>query len=111
KQLHYKKLRKFVVEYLGDAVAYQPVEELKQNYDKVHQRVGKSLRRLSETAGGHAPLCVISHSVGAVIVSKYFYDLQMKLAQIAYVDVTLPLLARDDALSLSNTMRTTLLSW
>lgn len=111
KKLHYQHLREFVIEYLGDAVAYQPVEELKQNYDKVHQRVGKELHTLSEKAGKQAPLCVLSHSLGAVIASNYFYDLQMKLEDTTCVIDSLSPLERGDTLTLFYTMGTTLPIW
>ncbi|HEX7065210.1 MAG TPA: chemotaxis protein [Bacillales bacterium] len=75
-EMDYTALRLFVINYLADAIAYQPTIERHHNYDNVHQVFAKSLRFLSETAGEAAPLCVISHSLGSVIASNYFYDLQ-----------------------------------
>ncbi|HAM80146.1 chemotaxis protein [Ornithinibacillus bavariensis] len=78
RDLDYARLRKFVIEFLADAVAYQPTKQGGQNYDKVHALVAKSIQQLRERAGKKAPLCVISHSLGTVIASNYFYDLQYK---------------------------------
>ncbi|WP_042146888.1 hypothetical protein [Paucisalibacillus sp. EB02] len=78
RDLDFDRLRRFVLEFLADAVAYQPTRLGNQNYDKVHSLVAKSIQRLREKAGEEAPLCVISHSLGTIIASNYFYDLQYK---------------------------------
>lgn len=78
RKLRYSRLRRFVLEFLADAVAYQPTKIENQNYDKVHALLAKSMQRLREKAGEKAPLCVISHSLGTIIASNYFYDLQYK---------------------------------
>lgn len=69
-------LREFMVDFAADAVAYQPIPGKREAYDKVHAVFADSLRRLSQQAGPCAPLCVISHSLGSVIASNFFYDLQ-----------------------------------
>lgn len=74
--LNYHRLRQFVINFLGDAVAYQPTVIGNQNYDKVHSLVAKSIKNLREKVGPNAPLCVISHSLGTVVAGNYFYDLQ-----------------------------------
>ncbi|WP_449355436.1 chemotaxis protein [Virgibacillus natechei] len=74
--LNYNRLRRFVIEFLADAVAYQPTALGNQNYDKVHSLVAASIQKLRDKAGSHAPLCVISHSLGSIVASNYFYDLQ-----------------------------------
>lgn len=76
--MEYTRLRLFVINYLADAIAYQPTIERHQNYDNVHKVVAESLCYLSENAGKTTPLCVIAHSLGSVIVSNYFYDLQYR---------------------------------
>lgn len=76
--LDFSRLRRFVIEFLADAIAYQPTALGKQNYDKVHSLVAASMNKLREKAGTHAPLCIISHSLGSIIASNYFYDLQFK---------------------------------
>ncbi|TQS74917.1 chemotaxis protein [Ornithinibacillus gellani] len=80
--LNFHRLRRFVVEFLADAVAYQPTIQGDQNYHQVHGLVAKSVNLLKEKAGEHAPLCVISHSLGSVVASNYFYDLQYNHEQL-----------------------------
>ncbi|KAB2336378.1 chemotaxis protein [Cytobacillus depressus] len=110
-KLNFQELRKFIVTYLGDAIAYQPVETAKQNYERVHEKIGEALYLLSNQAGDQAPLCVISHSLGSVIASNYFYDLQFKQNDIAcIVDKSSPL-EKGDTLTLFYTMGTTLPLW
>ncbi|MGG4033142.1 chemotaxis protein [Paenibacillus cisolokensis] len=75
-QLRYQWLRHFVIHYLADAVAYQPLGTNDQTYQAIHETISAALHRLSEVAGANAPLCVVSYSLGAVIASNYFYDLQ-----------------------------------
>jgi hypothetical protein len=76
--LDFKGLRKFTIQYVGDVIAYQQVETSRQNYERVHELIGKHLNIISNKAGKDVPLCVISHSLGSVIASNYFYDLQAK---------------------------------
>ncbi len=71
-------MRRFAVEFLADAVAYQPASVADHNYDKVHALLAQCLSSLQAKAGSYAPLCVISHSLGSVVASNYFYDLQVK---------------------------------
>src|SRR5699024_5352203 len=72
------RLRQFVVEFLGDAIAYQPTSFGGQNYDRIHATLAETLLRLKGKAGRSAPLCVISHSLGSVVAGNYFLDLQEK---------------------------------
>jgi hypothetical protein len=80
--LRYPRLRRFVVAALGDAVAYQPVapEDLASGeldvYARVHERLARDLERLARRAGARAPLTVVAHSLGTVIVSNYLWDCQ-----------------------------------
>ncbi|MDN4072304.1 chemotaxis protein [Fictibacillus terranigra] len=78
--LNYAPLRKFVIRFFGDAIAYQPapaaLPHLNPNYERVHETVAKALHTLRNKAGDQTPLSVVSHSLGTVIASNYFYDLQ-----------------------------------
>lgn len=76
--LDYLHLRRFVVEFLADAVAYQPTKQGYQNYDRVNALLAESIENLKKKAGRYAPLCIISHSLGSVVAGNYFYDLQFK---------------------------------
>lgn len=77
-KMDFTRLRLFVINYLADAIAYQPTIDRHQNYDKVHRIFADSLLELSKRAGHDAPLSIIAHSLGSVIVSNYFYDLQFE---------------------------------
>lgn len=73
--MRYKSLRRFMVDFAADAIAYQPAPTDRTAYDAIHREVAGCLARLSERAGPKAPLCVIAHSLGTVIASNYLYDL------------------------------------
>lgn len=79
RSMRYDMLRRFIVELLGDAIAYQPTQSDRRAYDGIHAVVAASLKRLAEEADGDAPLCIIAHSLGTVIASNYIYDLQVEL--------------------------------
>jgi hypothetical protein len=76
--LDFVELRKFMVDFAGDAIAYQPTRRNRDVYDSVHGAFAESLRTLARTAGNAAPLCVIAHSLGTVISSNYLYDLTQR---------------------------------
>jgi hypothetical protein len=73
--MRYKRLRRFLVDFAADAIAYQPAPSDRTAYDAVHREVAARLARLAERAGARAPLCVIAHSLGTVIAGNYLYDL------------------------------------
>lgn len=75
--LNWTHLRRFMIEFVADAIAYQPSPKEQSNYDAIHAIIAKSLNKLTNEAGPKAPLCVIAHSLGTVIASNYFYDLSM----------------------------------
>lgn len=79
------KLRRFMVDFAADAIAYQPTPNDRQIYDNIHEIFANVLKKLATTAGPRSPLCVIAHSLGTVIASNYFYDLyhdfQMKIGK------------------------------
>ncbi|UOY93035.1 chemotaxis protein [Ectobacillus sp. JY-23] len=108
-KLRYKTLRRFLMQYLADAIAYQPVSDGSHNYERIHMRIGDTLHALSELAGERAPLCVISHSLGSAVASNYFYDLQKNCTN-SVVCPSSPL-ERGDTLALFYTMGTTLSLW
>ncbi|MBU8898426.1 hypothetical protein DRW03_17875 [Corallococcus sp. H22C18031201] len=75
---HYPGLRWLLVNFIGDAIAYQLNPADRDVYTSIHQKVAEALGRLRAKAGDTAPLCVIAHSLGSVIASNYFYDLQQQ---------------------------------
>ncbi|MCM3631258.1 chemotaxis protein [Paenibacillus glycanilyticus] len=76
------RLRPFFVNQLGEAIAYQAIPRDNDSspddyiYDEIHRRFAVCLQRLSDQAGQDAPLCIIAHSLGSIIASNFFYDLQ-----------------------------------
>ena len=74
--LKWNDLREFMVDFSADAIAYQPIPGERDAYDNVHAVFAGALRQLAQQAGPRAPLCVIAHSLGTVIASNFFYDLQ-----------------------------------
>lgn len=74
--LDYLSLRGFIVNFLADAIAYQPIEGERDVYQDIHDIYAAALSRLAIAAGPRAPLCIIAHSLGTVITSNYVYDLQ-----------------------------------
>jgi hypothetical protein len=70
----WRGLRSFIVSNFGDVAAYQPSRSNSTAYEDIHCRVAESLSYLADKAGGSAPLCVISHSLGTIIASNYFYE-------------------------------------
>jgi hypothetical protein len=73
--MRFGRLRRFLVDFAGDAIAYQPAPSDRTAYDAIHRELAGSLTRLASRAGPRAPLCVIAHSLGTVIASNYIYDL------------------------------------
>ncbi|MFD1138210.1 chemotaxis protein [Paenibacillus urinalis] len=111
KKLRYKHLRRYLIYYLADAVAYQPVDTNGHNYDAVHQTISNALHSLSQRVGKNAPLCVVSHSLGSVIASNFFYDLQYTSRHFpGVIDTTSPL-ERGDTLTHFYSLGTTLPLW
>lgn len=110
-RLDYKGLRKFVVHNIGDVIAYQQVEAGSHNYGRVHEFVGEKLHEISQEAGDDSPLCVVSHSLGSVVASNYFYDLQFKQDQVRSIVSRSSPLEKGDTLALFYTMGTTLPLW
>ncbi|HET7616127.1 MAG TPA: chemotaxis protein [Bacillales bacterium] len=113
-EMDFKRLRLFVINYLADAIAYQPTIERYHNYDNVHQVFAESLQYLSEQAGETAPLCVIAHSLGSVIASNYFYDLQYqpeKIRRAVRVKIADTPFAKGETLTQLHTMGSSLALW
>jgi hypothetical protein len=78
--LDFTKLRRFVVNALGDSIAYQPLRNdadpnVKNVYRLIHERIGESLKTLAAKAGPKTPLVILAHSLGSVIISNYLWDL------------------------------------
>lgn len=73
--LSYQDIRKFIINFGADAVAYQPGATRREIYNRVHNTVANCLKTLAAEAGPQAPLCIIGHSIGTVITHNYLFDL------------------------------------
>ncbi len=73
-------IRRFLVSYLGDVVAYAKVPGPHNQYEKIHSRFRDALQSLSQSAQDSgdeaATLTVVAHSLGAVIASDAIHDLK-----------------------------------
>ncbi|MBC7813739.1 MAG: hypothetical protein H7175_21460 [Burkholderiales bacterium] len=76
-RMDFTGLRRFLIDFVADAIAYQPTPHDREAYDDIHKVFAQTLRDLAEVAGPNAPLCIISHSLGTIISSNYIYDLQV----------------------------------
>ena len=69
-------VRRFMIDYIADTLAYQPTGSYRNTYEQIHASFAKTIKTLGQEAGEDAPLCVVAHSLGSVIASNYIYDLQ-----------------------------------
>lgn len=76
--LDWMQLRQFIVVALGDAGAYQFVDEPTGPYVEIHDRVRDRLSELyvDKLASTPVPLVVMAHSLGSHIISSYIWDTQ-----------------------------------
>lgn len=76
------KVRRFFVDYFGDAIAYfkGSDDDPYSQYAKIHKRIHSAIQELCEkfngtnNTGQKFYLTVVSHSLGTVVLSDYFYD-------------------------------------
>lgn len=76
--LHWVVLRQFIINYLGDAFAYQVVpEDPNSPYHQIHEKVHESILDLRRKLGDKdKPVIIIAHSLGSVIMFNYIWDRQ-----------------------------------
>jgi hypothetical protein len=77
-RMNFPRLRGFAIDFVADALAYQPAPDDRAAYDGIHRVFAQAIHRLAEQAGPTAPLCIIAHSLGSIIASNYLYDLQIE---------------------------------
>jgi hypothetical protein len=69
------RLRRFFLEGMGDAAAYQKTHDRKNSiYYMVHEEIAKAFQEFSAPAWRDAPLIFIGHSLGCHIISSYVWD-------------------------------------
>lgn len=68
--LRWKKTRSFMLEYVGDAIAYAKDSSF---YKTCHQALDEKLKEIQSWLGdGH--LYIVAHSLGSVIIYDYIYN-------------------------------------
>lgn len=79
-KMDFPRLREFAIDFVADALAYQPAPGDRSAYDGIHRVFAQAVHKLAqpEKAGPTAPLCIIAHSLGTIISSNYIYDLQIE---------------------------------
>ena len=79
-------LRQFVINVLGDAIAYQrvPGQGRENVYDSTHRVIHQSVKTLRQQIGGDKPLVILAHSLGCYMISNYIWDRQKGLGEAAY---------------------------
>src|SRR5262249_34861522 len=73
----YPTLRRFMIDFAADALAYLPIPGYRGIYDSIHAIVAQGIKTLAAKAGPEAPLCIIAHNLGTVIARNYLYYLQV----------------------------------
>jgi len=75
-----RRTRRFIVSALGDAAGYLAgyFKDGHYAYDDIHEEIRSSLQTLEQRLKGStsAPLLVLAHSLGSVMVSNYIWDEQ-----------------------------------
>ncbi len=109
--LNFHLLRKFFMHFGGDGIAYQPGASRRQVYDQIHQTVADALSYLANEAGPEAPLCIIGHSIGTVVIHNYFFDLARNVATGSTHSIIDTALERGETFSLLYTLGSPLAIW
>lgn len=74
--MNWDSLRKFMISFISDAIAYQIGSRGRYSYHAIHRFCATTLNQLAAKAGANAPLCMIGHSLGSIISYNYLLDLQ-----------------------------------
>lgn len=77
-RMDYKPLRHLMVQFHGNSLVYDSCNrsDPRSPYRRIHARIDRALGILAAEAGGDAPLTIIAHSLGTVVLSNYLWDLQ-----------------------------------
>jgi hypothetical protein len=77
--LDWVTVRKFFLNFFADAIAYQRASGQQPDmYHRIHQRIHDHLVQLRTALGQQdAPLVIVAHSLGSVIMSNYIWDEQI----------------------------------
>jgi hypothetical protein len=77
----HNRLRRYVIEGLGDAAAYQKTRQRQNSvYYEVQAAISAKIKSLEARGRENSPLIFIGHSLGCHVISSYLWDLN-KLTQ------------------------------
>lgn len=79
-RLEFRDVRRLMIDLVADAIAYQITPHDRHIYDRIHTIYAETLSELADIAGPTAPLCVVAHSLGTIVSSNFFYDIQVDAA-------------------------------
>jgi len=74
--MNFTNLRRLMIDFAGDSMAYQKDGNDRKIYDEIHCVIAKSIDKLGQHAGEKAPMCIMAHGIGSVMMSNYIWDLQ-----------------------------------
>jgi hypothetical protein len=81
--LSFESLRGFVINYLGDPIAYQKTREYKdlkpgdrRLYFDIQELIANNVTSIIQNISPGVPVVLIGHSLGAVMLLNYVYDSQ-----------------------------------
>lgn len=75
-QLQYAAGRWLLIHFVGDVIAYERTPSSDANYTRIHAAFAEAFERLASRVPEDTPLVVIAHSLGTVMSSNFFYDLE-----------------------------------
>jgi hypothetical protein len=88
--LKFAAARWVLIHFVGDVVAYERTPSADANYTRIHEAYAQALARLAARVPPNTPLVVIAHSLGTVISSNFFYDLETARAATTQLGATPP---------------------
>ena len=75
--LGWKSARRFMLDFLSDAIVYQQSKNDQAMYNSIHERFSQALSKAVEKAGSDAQLVVYAHSLGTIIINNFLFDLEI----------------------------------
>lgn len=83
----HKRLRRYVIEGLGDAAAYQKTKHRKNSvYYEVQKLIAEKIKSFEARGRETMPLIFVGHSLGCHVISSYLWDIN-KLTQRSEADM------------------------
>ena len=74
-KLGWMAVRRLFVSYAADALAYQPAETGCNTYATIHREIDKAFRTLLSKIPEDAPIAIVCHSLGTVMVTNFLWDM------------------------------------